>query len=209
MASEITEIVDKIGATDVIINGDLKSGTDRILRSEWENVPKFLSILSGKCHVSLVPGNHDGGLAHLVSGNVELVDASGLYVCGNLIIHGHTRPLAKYADCTRIIMGHVHPIFQRKGSPLSGQPLWILARVPRKAIFRDSFLDSNASDLVEVIVMPSFNKELSTTGYSSEITREERKVSPLVRDVKDASDAIVSTLNGEIIGDAEMLRAIL
>lgn len=207
LAEEIIDIAENHKVTDIILNGDLKSGTDRILQSEWEYVPKLLSLISAECHVTLVPGNHDGGISHLLPNSVELSDINGVFVEDNLILHGHTSPLSKYLGCSRIIMGHVHPIFHRRGNPLTGQPVWVFARVSRKAIFKEVF--SNGNQLVELIVMPSFNKDLAMTGYASELRKEERRVSPLVREIREAEDAMIATLQGEIIGDSSMLSSLL
>ncbi|MHB8567664.1 MAG: metallophosphoesterase [Nitrososphaerales archaeon] len=203
MALEINQIVQTQNVTDLILNGDIKSSTDRISKSEWENVPRFLTSVSEKCHVSIIPGNHDGGLSNLLTRNVDLLDIGGLFIGGNLIIHGHTRPLAKYMDCARVIMGHAHPIFQRKGNPLSGQPAWVFAKVPRSGVFREALTESDSR--IDVILMPSFNSDLTIAGFASEAAYEERHVSPLVKEIRDSDEAIITTLNGEVIGDESML----
>ena len=209
LAEEIIEIAENHEVTDIVLNGDLKSGTDRILQSEWEYLPKLLNLLiSSERIVTVVPGNHDGGINHLLPNSVELADMNGVLIENNLILHGHTSPLSKYSGCSRIIMGHVHPIFQRRGNPLTGQPVWVFARVPRREIFKQVFT-SDENPLVDLVVMPSFNKDLAITGYASEVTREERRVSPLVREIREAEDAMISTLQGEIIGDSSMLSSVL
>jgi len=209
MLSELIEIIKENRITDLIVNGDVKSGVDRILKSEWDNVPRFFTGLSEICRVSVVPGNHDGGLSYLLPNSVEVLDVNGVFLSDTLILHGHTRPLEKYSsECRRIVMGHVHPIFQRRGSPLSGQPVWVMLRVHRKSLFRDS-LSSESDPLVEVILMPSFNLDLVVAGYSAEAVKEERRVAPLVRELRMSTEAIITTLQGEILGDASILGAVL
>jgi uncharacterized protein len=207
MLSELEEIIGQNAATNLVIAGDVKSGIDRILKSEWETVPKFFSKLSKKCHVTIVPGNHDGGLDHLVPEEVQLADINGLLISDSLILHGHTRPLMKFKDCRRILMGHVHPIFQRKGSPLSGSPVWAFLKIRRKTLFRELLED--ADPLVEVILMPSFNLDLASTGYVFEEASRERRISPIVRELRTAEEAVVVTLSGEIIGDQSILPSVL
>lgn len=103
-------------------------------------------------------------------------------------------------------MGHIHPIFQKRGSPLSGNPVWVFLRVPKKSVF-EGLLEEDAST-VEVVLMPSFNLELASTGYASE-TRSERRVAPLVKCLREAQEALVLTLQGEVVGDASILDRIL
>jgi uncharacterized protein len=210
MTDELSELIEKEKITDLLINGDVKSGTDRITRSEWENVPKFFERMTSLCRVSVIPGNHDGGLSHLTPPNVLLLDSNGALISDVLILHGHTRPLAKFQSCKQIIMGHVHPIFQMRGSPLSGQPVWVLLRVKRCSIFTDmlSSEDETQSDL-EVILMPSFNLELVVSGFAIDAARAERKIAPLLRDLKGVSEAMITTLDGDLIGDSSLLPNII
>jgi uncharacterized protein len=209
MASELENIIDENKVTSLVIAGDVKSGIDRILQSEWENVPKLLNRLARKCRVTIVPGNHDGGLQNLVPDNVEVADINGVLIGDTLIIHGHTRPLAKFSDCQRIIMGHVHPIYQKRGSPLSGMPVWAFVRVTRSSLFPEKIpADGDSSSMVEVIVLPSFNYDLVVSGYAAEEFRSERRSAPLVRELKDAPEAIITTLSADVIGDASLLPTI-
>ena len=207
MINELEIMIDDTSATDLVIAGDVKSGTDRILQSEWENVPRFLSRLSKKCKVSIVPGNHDGGLVNLAPDFVKLEDMNGLLIYDTLVLHGHTRPLLKYKDARRLVMGHVHPIFQRRGNPLSGQPVWAFLKLPKKAIFSEILPEDK--EQIEVVLLPSFNLELASSGYASESSRAERRVSPIVRQLREAGDAVVVTLSGEVIGDSNILSSVL
>ena len=210
MVLELESLIDEHRVTDLIVNGDVKSGIDRILESEWENVPRFFSRLSKKCSVSVVPGNHDGGLSNLLPDGVSLEDINGKLIEDTLILHGHTNPLIKFKDCKRLIIGHVHPIFQRKSSPLSGQPVWAFLKISKKLVFReilDEDFDKDA--LFEVVVMPSFNTELFSEGYTVEGERKERKDSSLVNRLKQSEDAVIITLKGEVIGDKAILPSVL
>ena len=205
MLRELESIVDQTRPTELIVNGDVKSGIDRILQSEWENVPKFFLRLKSRCRVSVIPGNHDGGLVNLLPEGVRLLDVNGTLIFDTLVIHGHTRPLVKFKDCNRIIIGHIHPVFQKRGNPLSGSPVWAFLRVPKRLVF-ENLLEDNST--IEVVLMPSFNNELATSGYSSE-TRSERRAAPLARSLREAEQAVVVTLQGEIVGDSSDLDRIL
>jgi putative SbcD/Mre11-related phosphoesterase len=229
ITTELLEIIAKERITHLIVNGDVKSGTDRITRSEWDNVPKFFDSMLSKCSVAVIPGNHDGGLQYLVPNKVELLDSNGAMISDTLILHGHTRPLAKFHDCRRVVMGHVHPIYMKKGSPLSGQPVWVFMKAPKKNIFRkrDVGVRSNdgassaeeeedehddngeENDSVEVILMPSFNLELVVAGFALDAARQERRMAPLLRDLHRVPEAMVITLDGDLIGDASLIPQIL
>jgi len=205
MISELESLITETGVNSLVIAGDVKSGTDRITQSEWENVPKLLGRLAKKCRVTVVPGNHDGGLQNLVPDSVQVADINGIMIEDTLVIHGHTRPLPKFRECSRILMGHVHPTYLRRGSPLSGLPVWAFVRLSRKSLFQESIPDDST---VEVIVIPSFNLDLVVSGYISDEIKDERRLSPIVRELKSAPEAVITTLNGEVIGDSSLLPAI-
>jgi uncharacterized protein len=219
MIQEISQMVEDHKVTDLLINGDVKSGVDRILPSEWENVPKFFETMLAMCRVSVIPGNHDGGLKHLLPSGVELLDSGGTMISGNLIMHGHTRPLSKFHDCKRLFIGHVHPIYQKKGSPLSGQPVWVFFKADREEIFRTTprknskdeadITNRPSSNDLSVIVMPSFNLELIIAGYATDAAKQERKIAPILRDLKNTNEAMITTLDGELIGDRSLLPNVL
>lgn len=214
MAEELEAVIQKNNVTNLLIDGDVKSSTDRISKSEWENIPRLFSRLSSKCEISVVPGNHDAGLNHLLPKEVELMDVNGIMLDQNLVMHGHTRPLPKFSDCKRLIIGHLHPIYQERGHPMSGQPVWVISRIQRKKIFENVLeveddQDGNLQSLLEVIIMPSFNKDLVVAGFAGDAARQERRVAPILKELKTANDALVVTLNGEIIGDSSLLPRIL
>jgi uncharacterized protein len=208
MLAELEGIIEQNNVTHLVVAGDVKSGIDRILQSEWDIVPRFFNRLLKKCQVSVVPGDHDGGLNHLLPEQVHQEDINGMLLGDTLILHGHTRPLIKFKDCRRMLMGHVHPIFQRKGSPLSGQPVWVFLKVRRKSIFQE-LLEEDGKSLVEVILMPSFNLDLASTGYVFEEARIERRIAPIVKELRSAEEAVVTTLSGEVIGDESLLPNVL
>jgi len=208
MQRELESLIIENEVTNLIIAGDIKSGTDRIFQSEWENVPRFLAALAKRCKVVIVPGNHDGGLTNLVPDSVQVADSNGIVLQDTLIIHGHTRPLIKFKDCNRILMGHIHPIYQKKGSPLSGIPVWIFLKINKKFLFKE-IIPEDEDSLMEVIVIPSFNSDLTVTGYFNEEAKAERRLSPIVKELHSASEAIITTLNAEVIGDVSFLPSVL
>jgi uncharacterized protein len=213
LIGELEALIKEQEVTNLLVNGDVKSGTDRISRYEWENVPKFFSRMAKLCQVSVIPGNHDGGLQYLIPPEVNLLDSNGIIISNVLVLHGHTRPLLKFQDCEQLVMGHVHPIFQRKGNPLSGQPVWVFLRANRTEIFKqrltqDEALSANM-DTLEIILMPSFNLELVVAGFAIDTARQERKIAPILRSLRSVSEAMITTLDGELIGDASLLPNIL
>lgn len=213
LIGELSELISEHKVTDLLVNGDVKSGTDEISKYEWENVPKFFEKMTNLCQVSVIPGNHDAGLQHLIPPDVNVLDSNGIMISKILILHGHTRPLPKFQDCEQLVMGHVHPIFQRRGSPLSGQPVWVFVRARRDQIFKGGLSHEDSisrnQDTLEIILMPAFNLELVVAGSAMDAARQERKIAPILRSLKSVSEAMIMTLDGDLIGDVSLLPNVL
>ena len=110
-----------------------------------------------------------------------------------LFIHGHTMPSTIRSCVSRIIMGHVHPVFLKPNNIVSGQRVWIYLKVRKEAVF------PNSDGLLQIMVMPSFY------GISRARHDNRRKVvSPILdRVVKDHAikEMLCLTLDGSIVAD--------
>ncbi len=185
----------------LIMLGDIKDSFYKVTPSEWRIIPDFLSKVSNIIRTDIVVGNHDGGLKHLLPKNSEIRLFKFVNLNKVALLHGHTKPDPSLLNMDKIIIGHVHPTYSKKGSPLSGNPMWIIAKARRDLIFE------GADGLVEIIVVPSFNKELSLPTYRSE---GRKIISPMLRKVRNAlEEAYVITLDGDIIGDESSLKYVI
>jgi putative SbcD/Mre11-related phosphoesterase len=202
MLKTLTELIQQHKPDRLLILGDVKSGFSRVSRDEWKHVPKFMEKIANLVEVSVIPGNHDGGLTPLLPREVKL-EPKEVQVHDTVFLHGHTNPTRKLIGAKRLVMGHIHPSYSRKGSPLSGRPVWLTLRVVKKIVFADF----EGDDLLEVWVMPSFNTELSATGLT---VHRERIISPLLRKIDGAvAEALIITLDGSVIGDADSINYVL
>jgi hypothetical protein len=198
MANELLGLVDKEHADGVILLGDIKHTVGSISKQEWDEIPAFLKQLAGGADVYLVPGNHDGNIRHLIPASVNVISAKGMTIGDTLLVHGHSMPSAVRSHVSRIVMGHVHPIFVKKGSVIHGERVWIYMQASKSALFP-------AEGSIEAVVVPSFNPHLYATG------RYHRSISPIVTRIMEhgVDKCIVATLDGSIVGDTGVLPQIL
>lgn len=185
-------------ADNLILLGDIKSGIDSISKIEWEMVPMFFQI-GKKINTLVVPGNHDGNLAHLVPEYVTMTGPSGMVIGDTLLTHGHVMPSENFSHVDKIVMGHLHPVYFQEGSVLDGQRLWVSIKTDKRSIF-----PSSKGDL-EIIIMPSFNKYF----YATHKRYHKKSISPILERVKDTQSAKIVTLDGSIIGDESILKNII
>jgi hypothetical protein len=200
MASELLTLVERERADGIILLGDIKHTVGSISKQEWDEIPAFLKQLSAKAEVYLVPGNHDGNIRHLVPAVVNSVSAMGMTIGDTLLVHGHSMPSDVRSNVSRIIMGHVHPVFVKRGSVMHGHRVWIYMQARKEALF------PSEEGVVEIVVMPSFNPHLYATGE-----HYHKSISPVITRAMQAGvdKCIVATLDGSVVGDEGVLPHIL
>ena len=201
MLSELLGLVESEHADGVVLLGDVKHTVGSISKQEWDDVPSFLKQLSARADVYLVPGNHDSNIRHLVPECVNVASAKGMALGDTLLVHGHAMPSGVRSGVRRIVMGHVHPVFVKKGSVVSGQRVWVSMQARKEALF------SSEDGLVDVVVVPSFNSYLHAAGEKW----RHKSISPIITRVVQAGveKCIVATLDGSVVGDAAVLPDVL
>ena len=198
MRNNIQNLVQVHKADTLVLLGDIKSGIDSISKIEWSAVPLFFEM--GKdIKTIVVPGNHDGNLQKLLPDYVTLTSSAGLVIGDVLLTHGHVMPSENLSYVSKIIMGHVHPVYFQEGSVVDGQRVWVSIKTEKSQLF-----PSVKGDL-EVTVMPSFNKYL----YATHKRYYKRSISPILESIKDYQTAKIVTLDGSIIGDETMISNVL
>jgi putative SbcD/Mre11-related phosphoesterase len=200
MIAELSDLVQSEHADSIILLGDIKHSVGAISKQEWDNVPIFLKQLSTKADVYLVPGNHDGNIRHLVPMNVSMITSKGMMLDDTLLVHGHSMPSDIRGHVKRIVMGHIHPVFLKKGSVINGERVWLYFQVRKEHIFAEK-------GIVDIVVMPTFNPYLYATGEKS----YRKYISPIIARAmqRGVIKCIVVTLDGSIVGDAAVLSHIL
>ncbi len=204
MVSEITELVRSHDVHGIILLGDIKHKVGAISKQEWDDVPAFLKQLSALADdVYLIPGNHDGNVQHLVPPSINVVSSKGMILEDTLLVHGHSMPSDIRSYVGQIVMGHIHPVFLKRGSVINGERVWIYLQVKKEALF-------SAKGSMSVIVVPSFNPYLYAT---AERASSRKSISPIMLRIMQHKDivqkCIIATLDGSIVGDEAILTSIL
>lgn len=214
----------------IILLGDIKHGTSKILLYEWGDIPEFfgeLAKLVGR--IIVVPGNHDGGLAALLPRGVEVSKAKGVTLENRetriVLTHGHAWIHPEALSSHFLIMGHHHFTFDlndESGLRFSEQ-VWVigswrtrrlaenylkhLGRRPSEEPLRQ--LKGMGIDMGDprIVVMPAFNKMLGGRAINREIDGEESRLGPLFgEDLIDPSRTEVFLLDGTLLGRLSQIR---
>ncbi len=202
MADDLLSIVESEKAQGLILLGDIKNSVGSISKQEWDEIPGFFRKLASRVDVYLVPGNHDGNIRHLVPESVNVISSRGMVLGDTLFVHGHSMPSDARSNVNRIVMGHLHPVFAKKGSIVNGQRVWVYLQVDKNSLFSED-------GTMDIVIVPSFNKYLYTSGERS----PRRSLSPIISRILEQDSAVqkcmVVTLDGSIVGDTSVLPSVL
>ncbi|MDE1816893.1 MAG: metallophosphoesterase, partial [Thaumarchaeota archaeon] len=100
---------------------------------------------------------------------------------------------------SKIVMGHVHPVYFHEGSVLDGQRVWVSMKVEKSQIF------PSTTGEIEIIIVPSFNRYFYATFKKS----YRKSISPLINAIKAPKSAKIVTLDGSIIGNESVISSVL
>jgi len=111
---DLSEILSKVNAKQIIINGDLKHEFSETTWKEREEVQNLIDFLNDKVkEISLVKGNHDNYLIYAVKEKgVKLKDK--IVVEDVCFLHGHKKIDLSRLECSYLILGHEHPALALK-----------------------------------------------------------------------------------------------
>lgn len=194
----LEKIIESEKPNSLVLLGDIKSSVESISKIEWDIVPLFFEI-GKKIETIVVPGNHDGNIQKLVPDWVTVSSPSGIVIGDTLLTHGHVMPSENLSHISKIVMGHVHPVYFHEGSVLDGQRVWVSMKVEKSRIF-----PSTAGE-IEIIIVPSFNRYFYATFKKS----YKKSISPLINAIKTPKSAKIVTLDGSIIGNESIISSVL
>jgi uncharacterized protein len=201
MLEELHHIIESHQIDGVILLGDVKSSLRNISKQEWNEVPEFFNILSRHANIYLVPGNHDGRIRFLIPQNINIMSVKGMVLEETLLVHGHVMPSSARSSITRIVMGHIHPIFSKCDSVLDGRRIWLYIKVKTEMIF------PGTAGTLDIIIMPSFNKEINAIhkGYHKSFHKGyHNSIAPIIKraiEYNAIKKAMVIALDGSILSD--------
>ena len=198
ITKEIEKIIKKTKPDSLILLGDVKSGIKSITKTEWETVPIFFENITKLIDTILVPGNHDANIEKLVPNGITLASSKGIIIDDILLTHGHTMPTENFSQVNTIVMGHVHPVFFQEESLINGERVWASIKCEKRKIFLSK------SGELELIILPSFNKYF----YTTQKKFYKKSISPIIEKMNVIRAKIV-TLDGTIIGDEQLLSAVI
>ena len=178
MLERVTNLVSKYHVDTICILGDVKHTITVDSYYNWEVVPEFITGLSKLAKVVIVPGNHDGGLAALLPGDVMVSNVHGLLISNTEnsvgLLHGHAWPSNDLLKAKMLVVGHNHPSVRRLknvSAPEIGRfdryrlagviPVIVRSRLDTNCIRRNLGIQEMDNENSVLVTLPSFNDLIS------------------------------------------------
>lgn len=194
LADKIVKLSKMANAENLILLGDVKHTIARVTYSDRSLIDSFFATLRLFFkEIYLVLGKHDGSISRILPSYVKTIK-KGFLLDNTYFMHGHTLPEPGVLKSNLIVMGHLHPLFYKEHSPLNGQRVWILMKLYLSKVF------PGKEKMYKLIVMPSFNSEISfplSPTYSPNLSS---RISPLLNRCKgDVLETKIISFDGTIL----------
>jgi putative SbcD/Mre11-related phosphoesterase len=195
LQEHLFRIIDETKAGHVIILGDVKNEYTGTTWADLTDVPAFFSRLLEKVRVTIVKGNHDGGIEAVVPSAVEIHEPEGFMLGEYLFTHGQAWPDKAQLRAKTLIMGHIHPAIEFWSSGArSVEHVWIRAPIDRKAIEKkfkcETFLET-------AIIVPVFNHLAGGAAFNAP---DFKPIGPLLSKSINYKNGEVFLLDGTYLG---------
>jgi len=155
-------LVDRLDPDRVVVLGDLVHRIGDPGSVERDEVDALLDGLDARTvPLTLVPGNHDGGVADAYDDRIDVVDAGGVRRGGVGFCHGHTWPDRDLLDARTVCVGHEHPRVRLEDEVGGGraEKAWLRGRLRADVVADHLGVDPNVAtgSSTELVVCPAFN----------------------------------------------------
>ncbi len=163
MGEELRNIVEKNGASGVVLLGDVKHRLANLTRDDMNSFSEFFHALDG-IDVSITRGNHDAYIEDLLSriGFKAGVEKEVL-ISDAALMHGNAMPSDEAVMKDYIICGHGHIAAQVNGTD---RKAWLVAEAGRG--MEEHYKAYNKG--IKLVAAPAFNRLItgSRIGYETE-----------------------------------------
>lgn len=229
---KLQSLITEFKPSELIILGDVKYSVAAAYIGEWHDVPDFFDSIKNRVRrVSVIRGNHDGGLEPLLPPSVKVLPSSGVSIGGIGFFHGHRWPALSLLGNKTLVMGHVHPVvvFRDIAGFRTTKQVWVRADVDGVGLAR-VLLEKHGVKITgsveetlwrysrikpmtkELFIMPSFNEFLGGRPLNERRIMggtSSRIVGPVLRsEVVDLDGAEAYLLDGTLLGTLEQLRSL-
>ncbi len=155
-------LLDRTGPDRLLVLGDLVHRIGPPDGDEVDELVRVVDRVTDRVPMTLVPGNHDGGVADAVAEHaidLDVTDSGGVRLDPVGFVHGHTWPASDVLRAQVVCMGHEHPTVKLEdevgGSRI--ERAWLRGRLDRSAFEGHVEGVESEETETELVVVPAFN----------------------------------------------------
>jgi len=180
----------------LVILGDLKHRIPSVGYRENKEIGPFIEHLE-KCYesITLVSGNHDGGISSVLPHSVRAVSGRGIRIDDVGAFHGHVWPSESVMEASKVVMGHTHPsvlLVDSLGAK-TNEKCWVRAKLDKEVVAKRY---GHCPD--ELVIVPAFNPLLTGSPVNS---KGRSMIGPLFRnDLVNKESVRTYLLDGTNLG---------
>ena len=154
----LLECLHRARADRLVVVGDLGHAIGDPFEDERRELETLFAALD--VPVTLVKGNHDGGLEPVLSeldADIEVTPGHGTRIGAVGFAHGHTWPAPEVLKADVVCVGHEHPVVRLEDSVGGARKerAWLRGSL-LTAPFSEQF-DQTVEDTPDIVVFPAFN----------------------------------------------------
>lgn len=196
----LVSLLEETAADRVIVLGDLADRISAPDGSERDELETVIDAVTEKVPLTLVSGNHDGGVADAFADQLDVVPTRGGRYGDIGLVHGHTWPSREVLDAEIVCMGHEHPQV-RLQDEVGGSRVeraWLRGQLDFEPFVDRGVFDDNSQKKPhspELVVFPAFNPLSGGTWIN---VPEQTFLSPFLPDALD--NGAVYLLDGTHLG---------
>lgn len=198
MFERIKVLLKETKAKKLIIVGDVKESILEVDKKTYGIMKKLSEITD----VTVVKGNHDGGIEICSLFGVEVVPAGGFVYKKLGIMHGHSWPGKELMQCEYIISAHQHPqiLFTDRSGKVHRESVWLMAE-PEKKNIKKKYEKFNKK--IKLVLLPAFNP---LVGSVINIAKK-KQLGPIFNNkLFKLNDALVFRLDGSLVGKLKNIK---
>ncbi len=105
-------LLETVSVDRVVFLGDLGDSIGTPGREEREELDALVGAVTAEYPITVVKGNHDGGIEPVVGDveRVDVIDGAGVRIGAVGFCHGHTWPADSVAAAPLVCIAHEHPL---------------------------------------------------------------------------------------------------
>ncbi|RLM59386.1 phosphoesterase [Halobellus sp. Atlit-31R] len=204
-------LLDRVDPDRLVVLGDLGHRIGNPDGEEADELDELLTAVLDRVPVTLVRGNHDGGIAErFTSGDapegvdgvrLDVTDSGGVRLGRVGFVHGHTWPAEEVLGSDVVCMGHEHPAVRLEDSVGGGRKerAWLRGPLRPEPFAEQLDVDVAALDWrdPELVVVPAFNDRSGGTWMN---VAGQGFLAPFLPDALVDADADAYLLDGTRLG---------